>query len=225
MATESKADRTDEQAGIMARAPTRPPATSSRTSTTVWQRLREGLPLLMSVLAFAVSLTSLYMVTLRSGNVTAMTGPVMALSHDPITGAARVSLAVNLANTGARLITVAGVQLRITTPDQKIVIPFTALTRQVLDDKGEPRDSSLLAPITLAARSESTYQLGFVSSDTEHALLQPGRYQVELQLKTTAGAATQHAEQWQLDISEQDAMQLQHWYQLNIGNSVMVAKP
>ena len=190
-----------------------------------WQRVREGLPLVMSVLAFVLSLSSLYLSVLRAGNVSAMTGPVLALSHDPLTGAARVSLAVNLANTGARLITVAGLQLRITAPDQKTVYTLTALTQQTLDDKGEPRDSGLLAPVTLPARSESTHQLGFVATDAEVALLKPGRYQFALLLKTTAGEPLQLAEQWLLELSEPETNQLQHWYQLNIGNSVMLAKP
>lgn len=220
MTGESESGGGEQPADIMARPAMRLPAPSSG-----WQRLREGLPLLMSVLAFVVSLSSLYLVTLRSGNVTAMTGPVLTLSHDPVTGAARVGLAVNLANTGARLITVAGLQLRVTAPDQKTVYTLTALTQQTLDDKGEPRDSGLLAPITLAARSESTYQLGFVSTDVEIALLQPGKYQFELHLKTAAAESTQRAEHWQLKLSETDANQLNHWYQLNIANSVMVAKP
>lgn len=201
------------------------PAPASTPARSGWQRVREGLPLLMSVLAFTVSLSSLYLVTLRSGNVTAMTGPVLALSHDPVTGAARVGLAVNLANTGARLITVAGLQLRATAPDQKTVYTLTALTQQSLDDQGEPRDSGLLAPITLAARSESTYQLGFVSASAETSMLQPGRYAFALYLKTAVSEQAQLAEHWQLNLSERDAMQLNHWYQLNIGNSVMLAKP
>ncbi len=217
---EPASDQNEKPADIMARTIEPPQRASSG-----WQCLREGLPLLMSVLAFALSLSSLYLVTLRSGNVTAMTGPVLALSHDPLTGAARVGLAVNLANTGARLITVAGLQLRVTAPDQQSVYTLTALTQQTLDDKGEPRDSGLLAPITLAARSESTYQLGFVSSEAETALLQPGLYQFELRLRTAAAEQTQLAEQWQLNLSERDANQLSHWYQLNIGNSVMLAKP
>lgn len=217
---DSKLEGNDEQAGIMAR-----PDDGSLRSHSGWQRLREWLPLLMSVLAFAVSLSSLYLVTLRSGNVTAMTGPVLTLSHDAFTGATRVSLAVNLANSGARLITVAGLQLRVTAPDQKTVHTLTALTQQTLDDKGEPRDSGLLAPITLAARSESTYQLGFVSTNAEAALLQPGRYHFELHLKTAGTEQPQLAETWQLNLTETDANQLQHWYQLDIANSVMLAKP
>ncbi len=202
----------------------RPPLLPQRAGSS-WQRLREGLPLLMSVLAFTVSLTSLYLVTLRSGNATAITGPVMALSHDPVTGAARVSLAVNLANSGARLITVNSLQLQVRLPDQTSTVQLNARTLQSLDDKSEPRDTSLLAPITLAARSESTRQIGFAGSDAELSLSQPGRYQFELHLKTTADDKLQLAEQWQLDVSEIDARQLQHWYQLGIGNSVMVAKP
>jgi hypothetical protein len=189
-----------------------------------WQRLREGLPLVMSVLAFVLSLTSLYLVTLRAGNVSAMTGPALALSHEPVTGAARISLAVNLANTGARLITVAGMQLQITTPDNKR-LALTARTQQTLDGDGEPRDSSLLAPITLAARSESTRQLGFVASGNDASLLQPGRYQLALLLSAGSDNAMHPAEQWQIEISENEARQLQHWYELGIGNSVMLAKP
>ena len=188
-----------------------------------WQRLREGLPLVMSVLAFVLSLSSLYLSVLRAGNVSAMTGPVLALSHEPVTGAARISLAVNLANTGARLITVAGLQLQITTPDNKQLV-LTARTQQTLDGDGEPRDSSLLAPITLAARSESTRQLGFVADDAEISLTQLGRYQILLLLRTGAETTAHRVEQWQMDIGETDARQLQHWYQLGIGNSVMLAK-
>lgn len=212
-----------EAAAIMAR-PADHSLTTASPARSRWQTVREGLPLLMSVLAFALSLSSLYLSVLRSGNVTAMTGPVLALSHDPLTGAARVSLAVNLANSGAKLSTVAGLQLRVTAPDQKTVYTLTALTQQTLDDKGEPRDSSLLAPITLAARSESTRQLGFVATTAEMSLLQPGRYQFELQLKTSAGEPPRVVEQWQLNLSEQDVNQLQHWYQLNVGSSVMLAK-
>ena len=231
MATESP-EAGQEPADIMARPTAEPePAahphshSHSPTVPSHWQRLREGLPLLMSVLAFAVSLSSLYLVTLRSGNVTAMSGPVLAISHDPITGAARIGLAVNLANSGARLITVAGLQLRVLGPDQTTPLQLTALTLQALDDKGEPRDTALLAPITLAARSESTYQLGFVAANADMTLLQPGRYAFALHLKTATGEQMQLAEQWQISLTETDIRQLQQWYQLNIGNSVMVAKP
>lgn len=198
--------------------PLAPPARSR------WQRLREGLPLLMSVLAFVLSLSSLYLSVLRAGNVSAMTGPVLTLSHEPVTGAARISLAVNLANTGARLITVAGLQLQITTPDNQQLV-LTARTQQTLDAEGEPRDSSLLAPITLAARSESTRQLGFVAKGNDASLLQPGRYHLTLLLRTSGDSAMHPAEQWQIEISESETRQLQHWYELGIGNSVMLAKP
>jgi hypothetical protein len=51
--------------------------------------VREWLPRVMSVLAFTVPITSLYYAALRGGTVTAMTGPMLVLGHDPLTGAAR----------------------------------------------------------------------------------------------------------------------------------------
>ena len=219
--TTAPTSASNDSAGIMTRSSEPPLVPPTRSG---WQRLREGLPLVMSVLAFVLSLSSLYLSVLRAGNVSAMTGPVLALSHESVTGAARISLAVNLANTGARLITVGGLQLQITTPDNKQLV-LTARTQQTLDGDGEPRDSSLLAPITLAARSESTRQLGFVASGNDASLLQPGRYHLTLLLRTGSDSAMHPAEQWQVEISENEARQLQHWYELGIGNSVMLTKP
>ena len=82
----------------------------------------------------------------------------------------------------------------------------------------------LLAPITLAARSENMRQLGFVADDADISLIQPGRYQIMLLLRTGADTILHRVEQWQMEISETDARQMQHWYELGIGNSVMLAK-
>ena len=55
---------------------------------------------------------SLYSAALHGVTVAGMTGPVVVLGHDPLTGAANGGVAVNLSNTGARLITPS--QLRFT---------------------------------------------------------------------------------------------------------------
>ena len=83
----------------------------------------------------------------------------------------------------------------------------------------------LLAPITLAARSENMRQLGFVASGNDASLLQPGRYHLKLLLRTGSDRAMHPAEQWQVEISENEARQLQHWYELGVSNSLMRVKP
>jgi hypothetical protein len=215
--SDSEADDTAHDGNALAEAapPISPPP---------WRRLRETLPLLMSVLAFVVSLSSLYFSVLRAGNVAAMTGPVLALSHDPLTGVAQVSVAINLANTGARLITVTELQLEIQKPAGEQRFTLQAVTQQAMDQEGEPKDLSLLAPITLPPRSESTRQLRFAGSTADVALTQAGVYRCRLLLRLSGREAPVQAEHWQLELTDLDAGQLRHWYELNIGRTVLVTK-
>ncbi|NQD36160.1 hypothetical protein HPT27_03925 [Permianibacter sp. IMCC34836] len=188
-------------------------------------RLREWLPMLMSVLAFTVSLTSLYYAALRDGQVIAMTGPMLLLSHDPLTGVGNVSVAVNLSNTGARLVTVKQLQLQVTGPDGKTTVRLPAVAQQKLAADGEPKDDVMTAPITLAPRSETSRQLRFTitAKDAEHfAFVETGKYQFQLSLQLLDGQ--REAEHWVLDLSETEAYQLTYWRGLNIGNTLAVLK-
>lgn len=201
------------------------PEQASAASKSALARLRDWLPMLMSVLAFTVSLTSLYFAALRGGNVTAMTGPMVLLSHDPLTGAGNVSVAVNLANTGAQLATVRQLQLKITGPDGKLAVVLPAVAQQKLKADGEPQDDVMTAPITLAPRSETTRQLRFMitTKDADQfAFIERGRYQFDLLLQLRDGP--QQAEQWQLQLSDVDAERLNYWRGLNIANSLPVLK-
>jgi hypothetical protein len=198
-----------------------PPA-PTRTS-----RVRDWLPLVMSILAFTVSVTSLYYAALRSGEVAALSGPLVVLGHDPLTGAANVSIAVNLSNVGARLITTRQLQLVVVTPDGASTVTLPAVAQQKFNAEGEPHDDALVAPITLAPRSETTRQLRFTTlpADVERFdFFQPGTYRFALLLSVASRPTPAEAERWTVTLTALDANQLHTWSDLSAARTLAVLK-
>jgi len=188
-------------------------------------RVRDWLPLVMSVLAFTVSITSLYYAALRGGTVTAMTGPMLVLGHDPLTGAANVSIAVNLSNTGARLITTRQLQLVVTAPDGATSATLPAVAQQKFDAKGEPQDDAMVAPITLAPRSETARQLRFTTrpKDVERIdFFHAGSYRFVLWLAVANRPMPEEAERWAITLDDVGARQLRSWSEMGIARAVAV---
>ena len=219
MATEVETNDETKAAPTPANSPLRPAA------RTRLAHVRDWLPLAMSVLAFTVSITSLYYAALRGGTVTATTGPMLALGHDSPTGAANVSIAVNLSNTRARLFSTQQLQLLVTAPDGATSATLPAVAQQKFDAKGEPQDDAMVAPITLAPRSETARQLRFTTrpKDVERIdFFHAGSYRFVLWLAVANRPMPEEAERWAITLDDVGARQLRSWSEMGIARAVAV---
>jgi hypothetical protein len=189
------------------------------------QTLKERLSIIISVLAFCISSISFYLSALRPADPHIIGGSSVYIFHD-VTGRASVAMPLSLSNNGARVAVIQRLALLVRHPEQKDGYLLAPYAFQRINDKGEPQDESMAGSLVIPGRSQITKQILFKASqaDDKFSIASPGRYGFTLLAFLGGETSPMVTDAFGVELSELDANQLMHWYELGVTNSVVVER-
>ncbi|HEY2987224.1 MAG TPA: hypothetical protein VGL11_05835 [Candidatus Binatia bacterium] len=188
---------------------------------------KEWIPLALSILALAVSITSFYVTSLRTAYPYIRIGSPFHIYHEALTGSPSLVMAVSISNSGARLVTIErlGVLVRKQgANDGYLLVPFAF---QKINEKGDFQNDSLAGPMTVSGGSELTKQILFTQAngpDTDYSLTVQGRYELTLFSWLSGADSPRAVDKFEFDIDQVSANKLSHWRDLQVPNSVPIER-
>ena len=133
-------------------------------------------------------------------------------------------MSFSMANNGARPAVVERLGLLVQRPGERNGYLLTPTAFQKINEKGEPQDESMAGAVVIPGRSETRKQLLFKASqkDDNFSITSEGDYHVVVLAWMGPGPKPFVVDSLNFRLSDVDAAQLSHWFELNIPNSVMV---
>ncbi len=187
--------------------------------------LKERLSIAISVLAIGISSLSFYLTVLRPPETRIIAGSSIYIFHD-VAGRASVAMSLSMSNNGARLAVVErlGLLVRRAGANEGYLLGPYAFQR--INERGEPQDESMSGAVTIPGRSETSKQLLFKASqnDDHFSITSPGEYKFTVLAWLAGKVPPILADSFEIGLSELDASELSHWYQLGITNSLVVER-
>lgn len=187
--------------------------------------LKERLSIVISVLAIGISSLSFYLTVLRPPEPRILARSSIYIFHD-VTGRASVAMSVSMSNNGARLAVVERLGLLVRRAGAKEGYLLAPYAFQRINERGEPQDESMAGAVTIPGRSETRKQLLFkASQDDDHfSITSQGEYKFTVLAWLAGRIPPVLADSFEVGLSELDANELSHWYQLGITNSLVVER-
>ncbi|MGA9365720.1 MAG: hypothetical protein WBW16_15265 [Bacteroidota bacterium] len=188
------------------------------------KRFKDFLSLIMSGIAFVVSLLSFYLTVLRSADPEIRAGSPIYLFHD-VSMTASVAMPVSVSNAGARLSTVERFALVVKPDTSREGYMFAPYTFQKFNKKGDLQDESMTSPIVIPGGSQTTKQVLFKASQDPNdnfALVSQGRYVLSLLAWFPGRDSPRIVDRFEVDINQLQADNLSRWRDLQVTNTVVV---